>query len=135
MTRGNHHRLTLTASECFSGDGVNLSASLFYSTDIPSVRKVLKAVSSAQGAGPSIVSPRCSQQRCLLEDFNLVGENSEAENQITVERQASLQGRGKEGQEAAWGIRLGFLATLPSLSFFTLLLLFVLLVRYPSGGA
>jgi hypothetical protein len=127
----------LTASECFSGDGVNLSASLFFSTSIPSLRKGEKAVSSAEGADTSIASPRCSQQRCLLEEFNLVGKNSEAENQITVERQASLQGRGKEEeeQEAAWGIRLGFLATLPSLSFFTLLLLFVLLARYPSGGA
>ncbi len=114
---------------------MNLSASLFYSTtNIPSVRKGLKAVSSAQGAGPSIVSPRCSQQRCLLEEFNLVGKNSEAENQITVERQASPQGRSEKGQEAAWGICLGSLA-LPFISFFTLLFLFVFLVRYPSGGA
>ena len=134
MTRRNHHRLT--ASECFSDDGVSLSASLFFSTIIPSLRKGEKAVSSAEGADTSIASPRCSQQRCLLEEFNLVGKNSEAENQITVERQASLQGRGKEEeQEAAWGIRLGFLATLPSLSFFTLLLLFVFLARYLSGGA
>ena len=101
---------------------------------IASLKKHEQAVSSAEGAGTSIASPRCSQQRCLLEEFNLVGENSEAENQITVERQASLQGRGKEGQEAAWGIRLGSLA-LPSLSFFTLLLLFVFLVRYHSGGS
>ena len=132
MTRRNHHRLT--ASECFSGDGVNLSASLFFTTSIPSLRKGEKAVSSAAGAGTSIASPRCSQQRCLLEEFNLVGKNSEAENQITVERQASLQGRGKEGQEAAWGIRLGSLA-LPSLLFFNLLILFVFLVRYHSGGS
>ena len=124
MTRRNQHRLT--ASECFSGDGMNVC--------IASLKKHEQAVSSAEGAGTSTTSPRCSQQRCLLEEFNLVGENSEAENQITVERQASLQGRGKEGQEAAWGIRLGSLA-LPSLSFFTLLLLFVFLVRYHSGGS